>query len=169
MQALILRLRRPAFAFMHLAWAFRVVVAPQSTAGSFLATHNNANTACSAVGHGLNRIKRFSLGLGGDAARPPSSRRPRTPLGREESPCPWGCSQEYRFDMRTLRRLVMASASKKTAKRDLRVPFSSDCAAPDLVVASRQPVAPSSDRACPLTPHAVVIGSCQRRAAPTGP
>ena len=36
------------------------------------------------------------------------------------------------------------------------VPFSSGSAAPDLVVASRQPVAPSPDRACPLAPHAVV-------------
>ena len=62
--------------------------------------------------------------------------------------------------------LLWRPSQKKTGKKGLESPFFIRQAAPDLVVASRQPVAPSPDRACPLAPHAVVMGSCQRRAAP---
>ena len=61
---------------------------------------------------------------------------------------------------------VKNPVSRNSASVGPRVPFSSDCAAPDLVAHLRQPAAPSPDRACPLAPHAVVMGSCQRRAAP---
>ena len=77
-------------------------------------------------------------------------------LCRDESACLPGCCRRYRCGRARLWCRDPESSFHPTVLR----------AAPDLVAHLRQPAAPSPDRACPLAPHAVVMGSCQRRAAP---
>ena len=86
-------------------------------------------------------------------------------LVRGSPPAPGDVTRSTGLTSGGLGGVIWRLSHKKTGQIGLESLVSSESVAQDFVSASRQPVAPSPDPASPLAPHAVVPGSCRRRAA----